>query len=411
MALDPEINEEERQLADRLPEPPGSAAMPPPLPPPYAAASAMQPACLTLLPQAAHQQAAAGEEEAFVLPRWLEVLSVLCHLAFFGIVGVLVRYGLERLFGPAIGNVTDDNTALPLDLPGNMVGCFFMGWVGVVFKPHIAAYSEPLAVGLSTGLMGSVTTYASWNQRMLALMAQGLWVRGFIGYLIGAELSIMSLIVGIYTASMARDALLRLPRWRCSSSKVARALKCDPSFPSFRGLQLLLFGVLAAVIWATAVSLTLAEHHTSKKRRVAIACSVGPPGVWLRWYLAQLNGHGIKLSKQPNAKVYLAWLPLGTLAANVLASIIEAALSTTQLAADNSLVTMLTASSQLGFCGCLSTVSTFVVELRALYQRERTQWRALAYITLSLGTTMALGILIYCVPVWIENYIAEYNHI
>lgn len=60
-----------------------------------------------------------------------------------------------------------------------------MGWVGVVLKKDIALFSELLAIGLSTGLMGSITTYASWNQQMLALITKGLWVRSLVGLLIG----------------------------------------------------------------------------------------------------------------------------------------------------------------------------------------------------------------------------------
>lgn len=60
-----------------------------------------------------------------------------------------------------------------------------MGWVGVVLKKDIAAYSELLVIGLSTGLMGSITTYASWNQELLLLVTNGLWVRSIVGLIIG----------------------------------------------------------------------------------------------------------------------------------------------------------------------------------------------------------------------------------
>lgn len=60
-----------------------------------------------------------------------------------------------------------------------------MGWVGVVLKKDIAVFSELLAIGLSTGLMGSITTYASWNQQMLAMITQGLWLQAVLGFLLG----------------------------------------------------------------------------------------------------------------------------------------------------------------------------------------------------------------------------------
>jgi CrcB protein len=65
------------------------------------------------------------------------------------------------------------------------LGSFFMGWVGVVFKKDIAMYSEHLAVGLSTGLMGSITTFASMMQRNLAIIVTGRWLTGLFGLLLG----------------------------------------------------------------------------------------------------------------------------------------------------------------------------------------------------------------------------------
>lgn len=60
-----------------------------------------------------------------------------------------------------------------------------MGWVGVVLKRDIAAFSELLAIGLSTGLMGSITTYASWNQAMIVLITNGFWLRSIVSLIVG----------------------------------------------------------------------------------------------------------------------------------------------------------------------------------------------------------------------------------
>lgn len=50
-----------------------------------------------------------------------------------------------------------------------------MGWLGVVFKGDISRVSDHLAVGLTTGYLGSLTTFSGWNQRMLELSVQGKW--------------------------------------------------------------------------------------------------------------------------------------------------------------------------------------------------------------------------------------------
>ena len=57
-----------------------------------------------------------------------------------------------------------------------------------------------------------------------------------------------------------------------------------------------------------------------------LACLVGPPGVWIRWFLARLNGRGL------GRDGLFKWVPFGTLAANVSAFCIMAALSTVKKA-------------------------------------------------------------------------------
>lgn len=60
-----------------------------------------------------------------------------------------------------------------------------MGWFGVVFKADIARVSEFVAIGLSTGYLGSLTTFSGWNQKMLDLSADGQWVYAVLGFLLG----------------------------------------------------------------------------------------------------------------------------------------------------------------------------------------------------------------------------------
>ncbi|KAG4389560.1 hypothetical protein AAZX31_06G105500 [Glycine max] len=91
-------------------------------------------------------------------------------LAVFVIVGVLKGYLLQKLFGPGVADVTSDQNILYLDFPSNMVGSFFMGWLGVVFKADISRVSEHLAIGLTTGYLGSLTTFSGWNQKMVELI-------------------------------------------------------------------------------------------------------------------------------------------------------------------------------------------------------------------------------------------------
>lgn len=60
-----------------------------------------------------------------------------------------------------------------------------MGWFGVVFKGDISYVSDYLLIGLSTGYLGSLTTFSGWNQKMVELSVEGHWVFALLGFLIG----------------------------------------------------------------------------------------------------------------------------------------------------------------------------------------------------------------------------------
>lgn len=131
----------------------------------------------------------------------------------------ITRYLLQKWFGPTCARVTSDGSILYLDLPSNMVkfamhssqikhldyidlslkiisahdclqlGSFLMGWFGVVFKADISSVSEFFAIGLSTGYLGSLTTFSGWNQKMLDLSADGQWVYAVLGFLLGKNIN------------------------------------------------------------------------------------------------------------------------------------------------------------------------------------------------------------------------------
>jgi fluoride exporter len=85
--------------------------------------------------------------------------------------------------------------------------------------------------------------------------------------------------------------------------------------------------LLLSFVWVLSVVLAVLKVHSHADGAVHwMGCSVAPLGVWLRWYLARLIGQGI--GKQRS----LRWLPIGTLAANVLAAGIMAALAVTSKA-------------------------------------------------------------------------------
>lgn len=73
-----------------------------------------------------------------------------------------------------------------------------MGWLGVVFKGDIAQVSDQIAIGLTTGFLGSLTTFSGWNQKMLDLSIKGQWVFAVLGIVIGKH----NIIVFLYISDI-----------------------------------------------------------------------------------------------------------------------------------------------------------------------------------------------------------------
>ncbi|KAL3737366.1 hypothetical protein ACJRO7_026180 [Eucalyptus globulus] len=333
-------------------------------------------------------------DEEKVLPQ-LEYISCLVHLAVFGILGVLTRYLLQKLFGPAVAGVTSDTTILYLDLPSNMVGSFLMGWFGVVFKQDISEVSDFLAIGLSSGYLGSLTTFSGWNQTMLDLSADGKWLLSVLGFLIGLFLAAYSIEFGVETAKGFRWLMEKHPT-NSSNGLPTRSWRVNSHR---RHLSMILVMVLLlGSLWALSVIMLKHEFgNGGSEAQLWLGCVVGPVGVWIRWFLARLNGRGL------GKNGLLKWVPFGTLIANVSAACVTAALATMKKAVNTKTCDTVASGIQFGLPGCLSTVSTFMAEFDAMRQSKH-PWKAYAYAIATIAVSFGLGILTYNLPVWIKGY-------
>ncbi|XP_075517642.1 LOW QUALITY PROTEIN: uncharacterized protein LOC142551974 [Primulina tabacum] len=337
------------------------------------------------------------EDDKRPLPRLLEYISCLLSLAVFGILGVLARYCLQKLFGPQVVGATSDQSYMYPDLPSNMLGSFLMGWFGVVFKASISKVSDQLAIGLTTGFLGSLTTFSGWNQKMLDLSVNGEWVFAVLGILIGLLLVAGSIAFGIETAKgfgwLCRIQMLTtsFESHSCISACTSNRSQC---LWTFTMTLVLILGLL----WGVFGSLEKKEFDSGgSDAQLFLACIVGPFGVWIRWWLARFNGRG--LGKNGTLK----WIPFGTLAANVLAACIMAALATLKKVVKTATFNTAATGIQFGLLGCLSTVSTFIAEFHAMRQSKHV-WRSYAYAALTFLISFVLGTLIYLVPVWTKGY-------
>ncbi|XP_044474816.1 fluoride export protein 1-like isoform X3 [Mangifera indica] len=304
------------------------------------------------------------QEKEKVLPLSLEYISCLLHLAVFGILGI---------------------------------GSFLMGWWGVVFKGDISKVSEFLAIGLTTGYLGSLTTFSGWNQKMLDLAVNGKWVHAFLGFFLGLFLVAYSIIFGIETANGFKWLL---KRFYSSTNKEIPDLSSNCRVDSLKRhlAAMVILTLLLGVLWCVSGVLMKKEYDSdSSEAQLWLSCIVAPPGVWIRWFLARLNGRGLGRAG------YLKWVPFGTLIANVSAALIVAALATVREAENNNTSNVVVGGIQFGFLGGLSTVSTFVAEFNAM--RESNQpWRAYAYALATVLISFAIGIPMFCVPVWTRNF-------
>ncbi|KAJ9166627.1 hypothetical protein P3X46_021347 [Hevea brasiliensis] len=333
------------------------------------------------------------KETALVLSSELEYISCLLHLSVFGILGVLTRYLLQKLFGPSVAGVTGDHYPLYLDLPSNMVGSFLMGWWGVVFKGDIASVSDHLAIGLTTGYLGSLTTFSGWNQKMLDLIVDGHWVFALVGFLLGLFLAAYSIKFGIGTAKCFKSLLKRLNR---RESKISSNWRVDNRKRHLAVMAILV--LMLGFLWIVSGTLLKKEFNSGSSRaQLWLACLLAAPGVWIRWFLARLNGRGLGKTG------HLRWVPFGTLIANVSAACIMAALATLKKEVHTKNCNTISTGIQFGFLGCLSTVSTFIAEYNAMEESNKT-WRAYAYALITILMSFGLGILIYSVPVWTKGY-------
>lgn len=63
----------------------------------------------------------------------------------------------------------------------NVIGSFLIGLI-MTASLHGAAISQTLRMALTTGFLGGLTTYSSFNYETLALCQKGLWPLGLLNF-------------------------------------------------------------------------------------------------------------------------------------------------------------------------------------------------------------------------------------
>lgn len=211
-------------------------------------------------------------------------------------------------------------------------------------------------------------------------------------------MSLISLAAGISLGSLVQirpllhlqDRATSLKRWQAETGRSKPGANDKVSYKKVADLSCMMLGIL---FWAAAAILC---GTYPPFRKVTYAIVLSPPGAIIRWYLSRFNSS--QRSKE------MPYWPLGTLAANLGATaIIAAAFVGQRVGRTPGVGNLYSIDSchamfglQEGFCGCLSTISTFAVELRNLKPTRR----AVVYAVGSWFLGILICILIIGSPWW-----------
>jgi len=323
-----------------------------------------------------------------------EALLRLCVLAVGGYAGSLVRLGLQYV----------KTTDTPSVLFAQAFGSFILGvvkcWRPAWGAASAARIDRLLYVFVASGLCGSITTFSTANaesHRALFLQLDDGYSEAFNNYSgarvadwlmalgIGFCVPLCALLVGVHLG----EAIQHLGSKRgepwcggwltfCCGCGCARArgaaaegkgaaaakaaglpdaspwLTATPSLCLSRRMRALAeLGVLGCFCIATVV--ILAATYVAGWGWVGLTCIMGAAGASLRWWLSLYN--------RANA------FPRGTFAANLLGNVVLAiatVLSHNFFSYHDFEAQSMMAALSFGFCGCLTTMSTFVLEVHVL---------------------------------------------
>lgn len=299
-------------------------------------------------------------------PLSFQVLALIMPASIFG---VLARLGLTALA------TYDGRSIFPLAY-AQAIGCLVMG-AALRLKQPIGNFYSPLYTALTTGFCGSLTTFSSWQFDIWdAWTNAGDAARGGLrNALDGIGLTVYTFSIGIaafqfghYTMSLL---LVSLPSVRVNRPP-PRAVRYG-------------MAVLAVLTYAGAFPAYFLMSPQFRQQ-VTAALLFSFPGALTRYLLAVLLNLRLKA------------FPLGTFTANILGTGLLGLFHVLQNKTVNPLspnACGLVEGLIDGYCGCLTTVTTFVAELH-----ELGGWPSYRYAFLSWGVSQALLLVILGPAQW-----------
>lgn len=281
--------------------------------------------------------------------------EVVLQLLFFSILGNYSRLGLVRLTDYRGSYVQG-----PTVLWANLAACFLMG-AAQALKPR-DVFTPLFFTAVTTGYCGSVSSFSSFLVEVFehatntaadsgshSFPNRAYGIMEFLSVLfVQLMVSMCSHLFGLCLAREFSGSLETSGSWEASRNarRVRKVLKLAENIARILAVPVLI------------VQIVLAAVYTNGSRYWTFAAVFSFPGTLLRYVLAKyLN---------PRVKHF----PLGTFAANVFGTVLLAIftlLSRGKLPDGSRIIKSTTTNDVVvalgnGFCGCLTTISTFINE-------------------------------------------------
>ncbi|OWZ51272.1 hypothetical protein J010_05425 [Cryptococcus neoformans] len=313
-------------------------------------------------------------------------------LVLSSMLGCVARVGLNAL-------CTYDGKIIYALAWSQGIGSGVMG-LALAKKNEMTILYPPLYTFLTTGIAGCITTFSSWMlEGYLSFSNFNHYNRnGLHDTVDGVAYSLSTFAIALSCLHFGEhfgSALPKLPYFNTLSRVTQPEEKSSsPSLLPHTPILDILTILTAFLAYLIALLLYFLAPR-SWRHDVVFPLLMSPPGAILRFSLSNIN------IRHP----FINRFPLGTFISNIVATLLIAGTFAAQrrpnvVNAGNVRCNALYAIQQ-GFCGCLSTVSTFVVESRAI---EGWRWK-----WLYVGTSVILGHVLVLAVVggtgWSEGYV------
>lgn len=296
---------------------------------------------------------------------------LLCHIITFSYFGAMIRFSLT-----GISPLSQDY--FPDSLFANILGCFIMGicyeWIvnylkfinNIYFKASI----KRIYTCLATGFCGSLTTFSSWQQEAVYNLAKGNLGAYLMKEAVGLLFCIPSFHFGRDVFSFTKHTFKHLTiKSLTNITMIAESIPEEsrnhiivkihenPSFVVSKKVNesyflFMLSHLIELVFILIFIGLIICNIIfcilNTEIQKYSIYLTLAPIGSIIRFFTLKLNSK-LKLS-----------IPLFTIVVNVVGSIILS------IAFHYLDVSVWFGAIANGFCGCLTTVSSFIQDLHVI---------------------------------------------